>query len=152
MGRGRSLLAAPGRGVHAVWGPGRAGQHGARLPDDHPLPLPCPLLRRAGQAEVALLCGRALLSRLLQGGAVQLLAGRCCLRPSICLISIPLLSLSLGLSPRRALPNPGHFSCYARAPTAFEREGTVVPLSLGIIPQGLCCVLVASCWARPQDT
>ncbi|KAM9649031.1 protein-cysteine N-palmitoyltransferase HHAT-like protein isoform 2-T2 [Morphnus guianensis] len=66
--------AAPGCDVHALRDLGRAGQHGACLPDDHPLPLPCPLLRRAGQAEVALLRGRALLSRLLQGGAVQLVA------------------------------------------------------------------------------
>lgn len=99
-----SPLAAPGCGVHALRGPGRAGQHGARLPDDCPLPLPRPLLRRPGQAEVAVFRGRALLPRLLQAGALQLLAGRCRATPlpRFQPARVPLLGFSSW-----AVPKPG---------------------------------------------
>lgn len=51
---------------------------------------------------------------------------------------------------------PGHpktmgTSGHVGALTGFEGEGTVVPLSLGMIPQEPRCVSVASCWARERS-
>lgn len=132
-----ALSPAPGCDVHDLRGPGRAGQHGAGLPDGHPVPLPGPLLGGSGQAEVALLRGRALLPRLLQGGAVRLVVGGCC--PGHVSASFPVhwcpspwVYPQGGLlgQPQALAISPG---CI-RAPTECEREGTVEVLSLGINP------------------
>ncbi|XP_039377641.1 protein-cysteine N-palmitoyltransferase HHAT-like protein isoform X4 [Mauremys reevesii] len=58
-------------GLHALWDVGRAGHHGPRLPDDCPLSLHCALRCGAGEAEVVVLCGRALQPGLFQAGTFQ---------------------------------------------------------------------------------